>query len=278
MPNVDEPVVSVLMPIFNGERFLPEAIRSLQNQTLRAWELVAVLDGCTDSSQAVLSERQDPRIQIVSLPARRGIGHALNQGLAACRSELVARFDADDVCMPTRLEAQVAALLKRPSVGALGTPAILIDENSKPIGLRAVHSGVRRIRIGMLIRNQLIHPTVMFRRSLVIKAGGYHERVPVAQDYELWLRLLSLAEIDNLSDPLIAYRLHPGQITLEPTTTDQTRQVLAESRRRAVGNMGVPTFLAGPLSAIWLAAQARRRLTLFTHALFKHASLGRFRD
>jgi glycosyltransferase involved in cell wall biosynthesis len=268
--NPDKPLVSILMPVFNGERFLQEAISSLEKQTCRAWELIAVLDGCSDTSELILRDQQDPRIRIITLPSRQGISRALNQGLAACRCELVARFDADDICMPERLETQIEVLRKRPSVAVLGSAAILIDQNSRAVGSRLVRTGTRRIRLGLLFRNQLIHPSVMFRRSIVVKAGGYDEQSDRLEDYVLWLRLLTLSEIDNLSKPLIAYRLHPGQFTQWSTLGNQPIQVLADSRSRALAHAGFPRLAARPLQALWLLGQARQK-----SALLRRASLGR---
>src|SRR5207302_3594950 len=121
------------------------AIQSLQAQTLPAWELVAVLDGCTDDSYLILSGQRDSRIRIYVSPSRHGIAYSLNKGLSVCRADLVARFDADDLCLPTRLETQVSELSRRPSLGVLGSSARIIDENSRVIGFRAAPRGPRRI-------------------------------------------------------------------------------------------------------------------------------------
>ena len=251
------------MPIFNGQRFLRDAIKSLEEQTLQGWELIAVLDGCTDASDRILREQQDPRIRILTLDSRQGISRALNRGLVACHCDLVARFDADDICRPDRLEVQVAALLKRPSVGVLGSSARVIDQDSRRLGSRAVRVGARRIGLGLLFRNQLIHSSVMFRRSVVMAAGGYDERSDGVEDYELWLRLVTSSEIDNLSDPLIAYRQYPAQFSQSFRPGNQPLEVLAESRRRALAHLGFPVLGARPLHALWLVAQARRRSRLF---------------
>jgi len=266
-PPMEEPIVSVLMPVANGERFLPEALKSLQAQTLQAWELIAVLDGCTDRTEAILTEQRDQRIRVKTMPSRRGIAHALNRGLSACRSDFVARFDADDVCLPTRLERQVGVLRERPSLGVLGSAARLIDEDSQPVGFRAVQTGPRRLRLGLLFRNQFIHPSVMFRRSVVMQAGSYDERMGQVQDYELWLRVLRISQLDNVAEPLIAYRVYPGQSSSILRLESGVFPSLADSRRGAVESVGGPAFFARWLDTLWWSAQSRRRSGRFRRLL-----------
>jgi glycosyltransferase involved in cell wall biosynthesis len=207
------PEVSVLMPIHNGERYLSEAVESVQQQTLKSWELVAVLDRCTDASRSILASFGDSRIRLVDGPQPGGLPRTLNFGLAQCRAPLVARLDADDVCEPERLAMQKQVLDARAVLVAVGSSAILIDADSLVIGSRAVVCGTGRLRRRLLWRNALIHPSVMFRREPVLALGGYAEDASLTQDYELWLRIAALGDIDNLPVPLVRYRVHSGQMS-----------------------------------------------------------------
>jgi GT2 family glycosyltransferase len=219
--------VSVLMAVHNGARFLESSVASVTHQSLSDWELVIVDDGSTDATADIISGFDDPRIRHIRLPSRSGLPAALNRGLAACSGELVARFDADDLCMQTRLEEQVAELERRPTVGVLGAWARVIDEDGASLGALETPVGPAHVYRRLRWRNALIHPSVVFRRQLVVRAGGYNERALRFQDYDLWLRMAALAELDNVPRTLVAYRVHASQ---------QSRGRVSFGEARFVGN------------------------------------------
>jgi glycosyltransferase involved in cell wall biosynthesis len=258
-----EHMVSVLMPIRNGESFLEEAMDSLRQQTLRNWELVAVLDGSTDNSEAILRRYADHRVRVFSLPRPGGFAAALNFGLANCRAEYVARFDQDDVCLPHRLEAQLEVLAGRPDLVVLGGEAQLCDETSRIVGKRSVPSGPRRVQLRLLLRNQMIHPAVMFRRSVIAELGGYRsEAAPMFEDYDLWLRVLGYGEVDNLAQPLIKYRIHRGQQSRRSTLSRTAMATVSQSRRLAARRLGTPQVAVRAMELAWLAGQVRHELVV----------------
>jgi glycosyltransferase involved in cell wall biosynthesis len=190
---------------------LHDAVQSIVDQTFSDWELVAVLDGCTDGSEGVIEGFQDSRIKLFRMTAPGGFPYTLNFGLKQCRGELVARMDQDDISLPSRLERQIAVFDSRPALAVLGTSAQIVDESSRVVGYRRVVTGVRRVGLTLLWRNQLIHPAVMFRRSLILELGGYDPASsPIFEDYDLWLRAVGLGEVDNLEDSLLKYRRHPA--------------------------------------------------------------------
>jgi glycosyltransferase involved in cell wall biosynthesis len=207
------PAVSVVMPIHNGERFLREAVDSLQRQTLDSWELIAVLDRCADATRSILESFSDSRIRLLDGPQPGGLVRSLNFGLAQCRAPLVARLDADDVCEPERLAMQKQVLDARAALLVVGSGAILIDADSRVVGSRAVVCGAERLRRRLLWKNALVHSSVMFQREPVLALGGYAEYVSRAGDYYLWLRIAAVGDIDNLPVPLVRYRVHSGQIS-----------------------------------------------------------------
>jgi len=203
-----ELLVSVVMPVRDGERFLPQAIDSVLGQTLIDLELVVVDDGSTDSTPDILTAAaaRDPRVR-VHRQDPGGLTVALNAGCALARAPLIARLDADDVMIGNRLERQVVHMRKNPHVAVLGGGIILMDENGREIDRER-----GRVEPRMLERNDLWHATVTMRTDVFRALGGY--RLDQAEDYDLWLRFEEGHTITALEKPVIYYRLHPGQFSV----------------------------------------------------------------
>lgn len=228
--------VSILMAVYNTPAdYLRESWESILGQTCRRWELVLVDDGSTDRATAAEIDRlaADPRVRLLRLPTNGGLAAALNAGLPLCRSDLVARMDADDVMLPERLAKQVAYMRAHPAVAILGAQ-IQADRGGKlfpPTNHPAVitHEVIESQRAsgpkGIWILN---HPTVMFRRQEIQALGGYPSH-RVAQDLALWLRAFRAGcVIHNLPDVLLQYRLHPGQLTAQGGHPDEYAKIIAE--------------------------------------------------
>ena len=257
------PAVSVLMPIRNGLPYLIQAYVSLTMQSNPNWELVAVMDGCTDRSEEFLRRQNDPRIIIISLNRPAGLAPALNIGLAACRADVVARLDADDVCHRLRLERQLEFLNANPRMGLCGSAAEIIDAEGRPRGVRRFRSGSYGLRRALLWRNQFVHSSVMFLKHTVVELGGYDESMVPLEDYELWLRVAAFSDIDNLPETLICYRRHGNQSSQASTIPSFAQFLaLAHSRRIAAARLGFSAASAGVRDAAWLAGQLRREVRL----------------
>jgi glycosyltransferase involved in cell wall biosynthesis len=255
------PRVSVLLPIRNGEPYLQEAVQSIIDQTFTDWEIVAIFDGCTDDSEVVVERFQDSRIKPFRMAPPGGFPYTLNFGLNQCRGDLVARMDQDDICLPMRFERQVAMFDSRPTLAVLGTSAQIVDESSRVVGSRAVATGARRVSVSLLWRNQLIHPAVMFRRSMILKLGGYDPRSsPIFEDYELWLRVVSRGEVDNLGEPLLKYRRHSRQQSRGSRLFAPALATLSRSRREAGKYLGLPGFALSLLDLYWFLRQVAHRI------------------
>lgn len=256
-----EPAVSVLLPIHNGSPFLREAVQSVVDQSFTDWELVAVLDRCTDNSEQVIRKFGDDRIRIFDMTPPGGFANALNFGLKQCRAELVARLDQDDVCLPNRLEKQLDTLARRPDLALLGTSARIMDESSQIVGFRTVITGVKALGMALLRRNQFIHPSVIFRKKLILDLGGYDPgAAPIFEDYDLWLRVVGHGDIDNLAEPLIAYRRHSRQQSRGSRLCAPSLNTLSRSRRKAGAYLGVPKLGLLLFDLYWFLTQLVHRI------------------
>ena len=256
-----DPVVSVLMGVRDGAPWLPAAIQSVLGQTLADLELIVVDDGSSDATPALLAAERDPRL-VSKRQARAGLAVALNRAVGLARAPLVARLDADDVALPTRLERQRAFLLAHPEVGLLGTAARVVDESGRDVEIIRPPEDDRDIRRVLIRRNPFVHSSVMVRRSLLASAGGYDASFPVAQDYDLWLRLSALTRMANLAEPLIVRRLVAGRVTAGRDTPRLRAE--ARARWRAVRRGAYPpwdaVFALPPLLALALPGALRRPL------------------
>jgi len=256
---VTAPAVSVLVSVHNEEAFVGEAIRSVLAQTLADLELLVVDDGSTDGTPAILAAVQDPRLTIVR-HARRGLTPSLNRALGLARAPLAARLDADDVALPERLARQRAFLDAHPEVGVLGTAAREVDAAGREVGRMDPPTEDRAIRRALIRGNPFVHSSVMVRTALLRAAGGYDERVPVAQDYELWMRLGRVTRLANLPDVLVVRRLVAGRVSV----ARDAERLAAEARVRwtAVRRGDYPwwcaVFAVRPVLALALPGALRR--------------------
>jgi glycosyltransferase involved in cell wall biosynthesis len=246
------------MGVRDGAAWLPEAIQSVLGQTLADLELIVVDDGSVDATPTQLAEIRDPRL-VVERQARAGLAVALNRALGCARAPLVARLDADDVALPTRLERQRAYLQAHPDVGLLGTAARLVDESGRDVGLVRPPEDDRAIRRALIRRNPFVHSSVMLRRALATSVGGYDASFPVAQDYDLWLRLSALTRMANLPEPLVVRRLVAGRVTA--ARDDERLRAEARARWRAVRRGVYPPwdalFVLRPLAALAVPSRLR---------------------
>jgi glycosyltransferase involved in cell wall biosynthesis len=209
------PLVSVLLPV-RGGRYLAPALDSVLRQTDVDFEVICINDDADSVARAVLEESAAhcPRLRVLT-NGGRGIADALNTGLAAARGELVARMDADDITLPSRLKTQAAFLETNPDLGVVGTQAVAIDGAGERVGKVRVPIGPERVLQYLQTGNPLIHPTVMMRRKLLDAVGGYRRSFDGAEDYDLWLRLSPLTAMDNLPEAFLLYRRHVSQLTIK---------------------------------------------------------------
>ena len=208
------PMVSVLVPVRDGARFLRAAIESVLAQTLKDFELLIVDDGSQDETPEIVAEaaRRDPRIKALSQP-RTGLVAALNRGIAAARAPLIARLDADDIALPERLARQTETMEREPGLGLLGSFAEEIYEQGRALRTRKPPVSHAALVAALQCGNPFVHSTVMFRYHLVRALGGFRAALEAAEDYDLWLRVAERARVGNLPETLVQYRTHPQSVT-----------------------------------------------------------------
>lgn len=252
------PAISVLMSVRDGAPWVAEAVASVLAQTDGDWELIVIDDGSTDATPDLLAAVRDARLR-VHRQAPSGLTPALNRALALARAELIARLDADDRALPERFARQRAFLAARPEVGLLGTGAREIDGAGRDVRVVRPPTDDAAIRRVLIRANPFVHSSVMARRALVERAGGYDERLPVAQDYDLWMRMAALTGLANLDEPLVVRRLGARRVSVE-REEDRLRGEM-RVRWRAVATGAYPPWCAvyALRSAVALALPRRLR-------------------
>lgn len=217
------PKVTVLMAVYNGERYLREAIESILAQTFQDFEFLIINDGSTDNSREVILSYEDPRIRLVDNEVHLGLTPSLNKGLRLAKGELVARQDADDISEPERLAMQVTFLETHPEVGLLGTWYRKIDAQGTLIGNRSLPCDYTEIRWSLLFFCPFVHSSVMVRKSVILRqVGFYNEALVYAADYELWYRIAHHIPVANLNKYLVRLRINPYSMTF--TYGERTRE------------------------------------------------------
>ncbi|MDO8479949.1 MAG: glycosyltransferase [Candidatus Rokubacteria bacterium] len=187
----------------NGAPWVREAVLSVLSQTAPDLELIVIDDATPDLLGAV----RDARLRVERLRVREGLTGSLARALGLARAPLLARLDADDQALPERLERQRDFLDAHPQVGLLGTGAREVDASGLPVAVVRPPAAAAAIRRALIRRNPFVHFSVMARRDVVERAGGYDPSFPVAQDYDLWMRVSGLTRLANLPEPLVIQRL-----------------------------------------------------------------------
>jgi len=215
------PAVSVVMAVYNGERFLHEAIESILNQTFTDLELIAVDDGSTDATPRILGEyaSADSRV-VVHRQANQGLVAALNCGVGLARAPLIARIDADDVALPTRLERQFRFLMEHETVTVVGGAVTFINDSGRSFADVQSPLTDAEIREALPETTPFALSEVMLRSEVFERVGGYRPIFRYMEDLDLWLRVAECYEkphqseiLANLPEIVVRYRIHATQLT-----------------------------------------------------------------
>lgn len=226
------PTVSVVMPVYNGERFLPESMASVLGQTFADFEFIIVDDGSTDASVEIVREyeRRDARVRQLQLPRNLGQASAINRGIEQASGDYVAMLDCDDICLPDRLRIQVNFLNAHPHIGVLGCTMWVVDEGLEPLFCYTVPEDHARIVWNLFYGWSVAGASTMIRREILVSAGGYEGGRNLSNDMEMWSRLAGRARFANLPDISMFYRRHSqakGTVNVE-----QRRAAVADIMRR----------------------------------------------
>lgn len=210
------PLVTVLMPVYNGERYLDRAIQSIQKQSYEHYKFLIIDDGSTDSSLSIIEryKRDDPRVDLISNPRNLGLIETLNRGIEQIDTKYVARMDCDDYAHPTRLEKQVDIMEASPSLGACGTWITVKNISDGSEYVQRYPTTHAEIKVQMLGYCAIAHPTVMLRADFLTKEKlRYDPNFIHAEDYELWTRAIERFEFANIDEPLLDYTIHPENVS-----------------------------------------------------------------
>jgi len=222
--------VSVVMPVYNGERYLKEAIQSILNQTFGNFEFIIINDASTDKSEEIIKSFTDPRIIYIKNDRNLGQAESLNQGIRSARGLYVVRIDQDDVSLSERVSTQLSYMEANRDVAILGTWYQEIDENNnvirRPLFPTSPNVKTRLFFARLTGWPSIAHPSVMIRRDVFNKIGYYDPKYHICQDYDLWLRVVREYKIENIAKVLLNYRVHDSS-TCQKKNIDTVKEMEA---------------------------------------------------
>ncbi|MDB4889392.1 MAG: glycosyl transferase family 2 [Gemmatimonadetes bacterium] len=237
------PRVSVVMPVYNGERFIAEAVRSVLASEFRDYELLILDDGSTDGSVAVVRRvaGDDARVRIIVLP-HGGIAATRNAGLEHSRADYIANLDSDDAMFPHRLALQVAYLDAHPECVAVGSRSVVVDADSKAVGMVGRYITHENIDRSLLEGNggAIGNDSAMVRKKAAIAVGGYAPQLQTSgEDHDMWLRLAEAGRLVCLPDVLNRYRIHQSNTSLGEGSKERRLPVTLDNLARAFARRGI---------------------------------------
>ena len=252
------PKISIVMPVYNCERYVKRAIESILGQTFRDFEFIIVNDGSSDQTLEILKrfEYDDPRIRIITRE-NRGLVASLNEGVACSQGEFIARMDGDDIALPERLKLQFNRMVGDKSLVLLGTRIVLVDEEGRPL-MRWKHKYQHEDIVPRLLNGDgsaLTHPAVMMRRHAFDAVGGYDSRYGANEDLDLFLKLSEIGRIANLEQVLLLWRQHSGSINANMAELQHEFRILAV--KEALFRRGADGFVTALMPSVTPSLQSR---------------------
>ena len=227
------PKITVLMPVYNGETYLAEAIESILNQTFADFEFLIIDDGSTDTTWNILINFHDPRIRLVKNNQNIGITKTLNKGLQLARGNYIARMDADDICFPKRLQCQKTFLDENLNFAMVGSWIEIIDEIGRKIKRINFPIVPYLLKWRLLYTNTFAHSAVMFRKNAVLGISGYLDNYKHTEDYDLWSRLSIHWEIANIPVVLVSWRFCEESISVK--NAKKQKETTEQIAKRNIG-------------------------------------------
>ena len=233
------PLVSVILPVYNAEKYLNDSIKSIINQTYKNFELIIIEDGSTDKSLEIINKFKDNRIKIISHKSNTGLIYSLNEGIKISNGELIARMDADDISLETRFEKQVDFLNLNKDIGICSTWYRVIS-NSKMV--KREETNPLKVKCKLLFGCPIAHPAVMMKKEILSNEKiVYSHEFLHAEDYELWIRLSHITHISNYPEVLLLYRFSPEQVSQKHK--DIQRNSIMKAQQKLFYELGInPSF------------------------------------
>lgn len=201
------PKVTVITMVYNSEKYLIECIQSILDQSFNDFEFLIIDDASSDNSSKIINSFSDNRIRFIKNAVNEGIALSRNKTLKLARGEYVAILDSDDIAEKDRLKIQVKYLDNNPDIVLLGSDYLVIDDNNVLSNFRAPTNPLE-IKWKLLFSNCIAQSTVMFRKDLALKIGGYDEKMVIGEDFDLWIRLAAAGKVKQLDQPLTRLRYH----------------------------------------------------------------------
>lgn len=228
---MDKPMVTVLMSVYNGEKFLKEAMESILNQTFTNFEFLIINDGSTDSSVEIIESYKDSRIRLINNEKNLKLIASLNKGISLAKGKYIARMDCDDFSVPQRLQKQVEFLESNSEYGLVGTYYTVIDGEGKEQRNVSYPSSNELIKLFLSLNCPLAHGSIMGRTEL-FKENLYGSKESYAvEDYELWTRMAKVTKIHNIPEYLFKYRIY-GESFSDSKTQLMYNQTLELSKKQ----------------------------------------------
>ena len=212
------PKTSVIMPAYNAEKYIREAIDSILNQTFKDFEFIIVNDGSTDSTKTIIESYVDPRIKIINHNTNQGIYISRNWGLKIAQGEFIANFDSDDISMKNRLEEQLSFMMKYPDIVVIGSWMEMMDMKFSKTYILKYNCDPAIIKWDQILKNQISNPASFFRKKTIDEVGYYRKKYKYAGDYDFWSRISRKYKMSNISKALVRQRVHNKSITGTPRT------------------------------------------------------------
>lgn len=210
--NMPIPKVSIVIPAYNAMKYLPDTLQSVWRQTFTDFEVILVDDGSSDDIKQWASQITDSRFKFISQP-NQGASTARNTGILASQSEYIALLDADDLWVPTKLEAHVVQLDNKPKVALSYCWTAMMNSQGQPTGRLLKPSDDGNVYSKLLVKNIIDCPSVVVRRSCFDRVGLFNTNIRYNEDWEMWIRIAAVYEFSVIKQPLVYYRQHPNNVS-----------------------------------------------------------------
>lgn len=235
MTKSTQPLVSVIIPAYNAEDYIDEAVSSILNQTYRNLEIIIINDNSTDRTYEYLSSIKDNRVRLINNTTNLGCTKSLNIGINNSNGIYIARMDADDISINTRIEKQISYMESNPDIGVCGTWVETFGEKNE---LWKYPTDINTLKCKLLFSCELAHPSTIYRKDILEKHNiRYDSNMSYAQDYDLWQKLVKHTDLCNIPEPLLKYRLHTKNISR--TNANEKKLTLIDIHRNFLKEIGI---------------------------------------